>query len=112
MHLLNPIPTKKWLIGIAAALLFACQEPSRESVTPQADCFSTRVVQELTRVDGQVEKVANFYVIQSGEQRYSTCGLPPELQVAGTRIQFDAKVHEIPPNVRLAATPIRITRIY
>jgi hypothetical protein len=112
MRFLNPIPTKKWLVGLAAAGLFACQEPSREVVTPQEECFSTRVVQELTRVDGQVEKVANFYVIQTGEQRYSTCGLPPKLRVAGTQIQFDAKVYEIPPNVRLGATPIRITRIY
>jgi hypothetical protein len=60
-------------------------------VTPQEECFSTRVVQELTRVDGQVEKVANFYVIQTGEQRYSTCGLPPKLRVAGTQISSTRK---------------------
>ena len=101
-----------WLIGIAAAGLFACGETSREVVTPEAECFSTRVVAELTYAEGQVEKVADFYVIQAGEQRYSTCGLPPELLMAGTRVRFDAKVYEIPPNVRLAATPIRITRVY
>lgn len=103
---------KNLLIGLAAACLFACGETSREVVPPEPDCFSTPVVAVLTGAEGRVEKVADFYVIQAAEQRYSTCGLPPELLVAGTRVRFDANVHEIPPNVRLAATPIRITRVY
>ncbi len=112
MQFLNPIPMNKWLIGLAAASLLACNDASREAVPAEEECFHTRVVQELTRAEGQVEKVANFYVIQSEEGRYGTCGLPPELLVEGTRLRFDAKVYEIPPNVRLAATPIKITRVY
>ncbi len=112
MRFPNPIPPKKWLIGIAAATLFACGENSREVVTPEEECFHTQVVQQLTHAEGQVEKVADFYVIETEEQRYSACNLPEELMAAGTRVRFDANVYQIPPNFRLVGTPIKITRIY
>lgn len=103
---------KRLLAGVAALFLFACRETSQEMVTPHKECFDTQVVKQLTHIDGKIEKVAEFYLILAGEQRYAACNLPEELQVAGTRIQFDAKEFEIPANVRLAGTPILITKIY
>jgi hypothetical protein len=73
---------------------------------------SSRIVRDLNHVEGQILKVADFYVIEAGSQRYVACNLPGHLEESGTRVVFDAQEFEIPADVRLAGTPVVITKIY
>lgn len=102
----------KFIICIAASLLCACQESRHEEIVPQTECLSTPIIRILTNVEGRIEKVAEFYLIQAGEVRYAACNLPDNLKASGTMVRFDAHELQIPANVRLPGTPIVLTRVY
>lgn len=108
---------KKVLIVVTALLAFGCREKDPEEITPLAECsfeFSNLVAGKLTGATGQVGTGAEGYFIQRGSDRYAACNLPEHLQEVGKGIRFDAKVIAVPSNVRIriAGTPIIITRIY
>lgn len=105
------LPMKKIVLGLVVLIIASCKETTQQEVTPYADCISQQVVRELTTVTGKIEKVAEFYVIQTSEHRYSLCNLPQNLKVNGIEVVFDGQEMAIPANVRLIGTPVLITNI-
>lgn len=101
---------KKVLVGLIALTIVAC-ETAHQEVAPYTGCASNQVVRELTAVEGTIEKVAEFYVIQTADHRYSPCSLPENLRVNGTEVVVDGQEMAIPANVRLVGTPLIITNI-
>ena len=106
------MPINRLLICIAASLLCTCKESREEEIAPQTECLSTPIARVLTDVEGRIEKVASYYLIEAGEIRYVACNLPENVKAGGTIVRFDAQEFTIPANVRLPGTPIVLTRIY
>ncbi|MBD0254685.1 MAG: hypothetical protein ICV83_03110 [Cytophagales bacterium] len=102
---------KKILISLVAIMTISCKETTQQEVTPSTDCVSNQIVGELTAVAGKIEKVADFFVIQTTDRRYSPCNLPENVKVSGMEVVFDGQEMAIPANVRLVGVPIVITTI-
>lgn len=91
----------------------ACKDDASEAIPDeQSYCVSRDVVDQLSRTSGRVDRLANAYVIRTGQHTYYACNLPEAYQRDGSSIRFDAEVYRIPANVRLLGTPILITKIY
>lgn len=104
---------KKVLFICLLFTLGACKDDTSEELTDeQMHCVSRDVVSSLSQANGTIERIANVYVIRTGQGTYYACNLPESYKNQGRDIRFDADVYRIPENVRLIGTPILLTRIY
>lgn len=74
--------------------------------------FCGEIVEELRYVEGQIEKIATFYLVQVEDNRFAVCNLPENLKVNGLRIKLEAKPFAIPEHVQLPCTPMEFIKIY
>lgn len=104
----------KTLIMILSFVLFFGCEKENEPV--YENCISNTIIEKLVEEQGEVFLMNDsWYVkINSGPNpgRYFDCHFPDHLKHENSIIVFDAHVFSIPPNVRLAGTPITITKVY
>lgn len=110
----KPILMRLLTIWIFSLFIFSgCRKDDDENIET---CISERIVDRLIEAEGLILLIGNTWVIDvdipGPSGRYFACNFPDNLKIENQTIVFDANVFEIPPNMRLAGTPVIITRIY
>lgn len=94
----------------------SCEKKMPVELDTTGTCISDVVVATITGESGIIRLLGNEWVIDAakpnGTDRYFACNLPEDYKQANKPIVFDAKIYEVPPNVRVIGSPITITKIF
>lgn len=70
-----------------------------------------KYTQDVVKQEGVVRKMQGQYLIEAGSVRFLPANLKKGFQVEGLKVRFSGKAGEIPANVRLLGTPLKLDKI-